>query len=239
MLVIWKIRLKDCQLRVLCPCGETPRWWASVLNCSVMSDSCDPIDWSLPGSSVSGILQARIQEWVAISFSRGSSQPRGWTQVSCIAVRLHRLSYERSLRWAWATFNLYPGVNAACPWSPIPATHFMLISRRLFSTTSIQGEHVPLPTCVYVHTNSTTLIGKGGRWSIFSLAFIYWLYSYNQDLNLHSLLFMMENRANIHSFHLFSCAYLTGFQINAMGVPASLETYSHLTHTLCNLLRKS
>ena len=38
-----------------------------------------------PGSSVHGILQARVLEWVAISFSRGSSQPGDWTQVSCIA----------------------------------------------------------------------------------------------------------------------------------------------------------
>ena len=37
---------------------------------------CDPMDWSPPGSSVHGILQARILEWVATSFSRGSSQPR-------------------------------------------------------------------------------------------------------------------------------------------------------------------
>ena len=37
---------------------------------------CDPTDWSLPGSSVHGISQARIMEWVAMPFSRGSSQPR-------------------------------------------------------------------------------------------------------------------------------------------------------------------
>ena len=47
----------------------------------------DPMDCSLPGSSVHGILQARILEWFAISFSRGSSQPRGRTQVSRIAGR--------------------------------------------------------------------------------------------------------------------------------------------------------
>ena len=45
-----------------------------MLNCSVVCGSCDPIDCSLPGFSVHGILQARILEWVAISFSRGSSQ---------------------------------------------------------------------------------------------------------------------------------------------------------------------
>ena len=48
---------------------------------------CDSMDSSLPGSSVHGIVQARILEWVTISFSRGSSWPRGQTQVSCIAGR--------------------------------------------------------------------------------------------------------------------------------------------------------
>ena len=46
---------------------------------------CDTMDCSLPGSSTYGILQARILEWVAIPFSRGSSQPRDWTWVSHIA----------------------------------------------------------------------------------------------------------------------------------------------------------
>ena len=49
---------------------------------------CDPMDCSLPGSSIHGILQARILEWIVISFSRGSSKPRDWTWVSCIAGRL-------------------------------------------------------------------------------------------------------------------------------------------------------
>ena len=46
---------------------------------------CDPVDCSLPCSSLRGILQARILEWVAISFSSRSSQPRDRTWVSCIA----------------------------------------------------------------------------------------------------------------------------------------------------------
>ena len=45
------------------------------------------MDCSPPDSSIHGILQARILEWVAISSSRGSSQPRDQTQVSCIADR--------------------------------------------------------------------------------------------------------------------------------------------------------
>ena len=45
---------------------------------------CNPVDCSLPGSSVHGILQARIPQWVAISSCRGSSRPRDRTCVSCI-----------------------------------------------------------------------------------------------------------------------------------------------------------
>ena len=47
----------------------------------------DPVDRSPPGSSVHGLLQARILEWVAIPFSRGSSRLRDRTQVSCTAGR--------------------------------------------------------------------------------------------------------------------------------------------------------
>ena len=59
---------------------------------------CDPMDWSPPGSSVQGILQARILEWVAISFSRGSSQPRDWTWVSCIAGRFWATISSKDVR---------------------------------------------------------------------------------------------------------------------------------------------
>ena len=48
----------------------------------------DPMDCSPPGSSVHGILQASILEWVAFPFSKGFSQPRDQTQVSCIGGRL-------------------------------------------------------------------------------------------------------------------------------------------------------
>ena len=59
---------------------------------------CDPTDCSPPGSSVQGILQARIVEWVAIPFSRGSSWPRDWTWVSCMAGRLFTIWAIREAR---------------------------------------------------------------------------------------------------------------------------------------------
>ena len=67
------------------------------------------MDYSPPGSYVHGILQARILGWVAIPFSRGPSQPRDWTQVSCTAGRFFTV-------WAGEAHllepNLYPKVSA-------------------------------------------------------------------------------------------------------------------------------
>ena len=61
---------------------------------------CNPLDCSPQGSSVHGILQARILEWVAIPFFRGSSQPRGQTWVSCPAGRFfYHLSHLSSVQF--------------------------------------------------------------------------------------------------------------------------------------------
>jgi len=60
---------------------------------------CSPIDCSLPGFSIHGIFQARVLEWGAISFSRGSSQPRDRTQVSHIVGRRFTV---------WATREVFP-----------------------------------------------------------------------------------------------------------------------------------
>ena len=63
---------------------------------------CNSMDCSLPGSSIHGILQGRILEWVAISFSRGSSQPKDWTWVSRIGGRRFNL---------WATREAQGSLN--------------------------------------------------------------------------------------------------------------------------------
>ena len=56
---------------------------------------CDPMDCSLRGSSVHGILQARILKWVSTSYSRGSSQPRAWNWVSHTAGRFFTVGATR------------------------------------------------------------------------------------------------------------------------------------------------
>ena len=64
----------------------------SLRSCPTLSN---PMNCSLPDSSVRWIFHTRILEWVVISFSRGSSQPRDWTHVSCIAGRFFTtLSYQ-------------------------------------------------------------------------------------------------------------------------------------------------
>ena len=70
------------------------KWSEVTQSCPTL---CDPVDCSPPGSSVHGIHQARILKWVGISFSRGSSQPRDWIQVSHIAGRYFTLWDTRAM----------------------------------------------------------------------------------------------------------------------------------------------
>ena len=70
---------------------------------------CDTMDYSLPGSSVHGILEAKILKWVAIPFSRGSSRPRDRTPLSCVAgdtfpSEPQLPAFENSLRHSYGTF---------------------------------------------------------------------------------------------------------------------------------------
>ena len=149
---------------ILCPpLLFTPLIFPSIIvvsseSHSGMSDSCDPMDYSLPGSSVHGILQARILEWVAISFSRGSYLPRNRTQVSCIAGRFFTdwamreapsimvFSNESVLcirwpkYWSSASASVLP-LNTQ-DWSPLGWSGWIsLLSKglsRVFSNTTVQ-----------------------------------------------------------------------------------------------------
>ena len=81
--VQWRVRRRGLE-------GEgSPPSDCCIAVCVLVAQSCpslcDPMDCSPPGSSVHGILQARILEWVAMLSSRGSSQPRDQTQVFHIA----------------------------------------------------------------------------------------------------------------------------------------------------------
>ena len=69
---------------------------------------CDPMDCSPPGSSIHGILQARTLEWVAISFSRGSSWPRDRTRVSRVVGRCFTIWATREVHtYIWVYIYIY------------------------------------------------------------------------------------------------------------------------------------
>ena len=82
----------------------------SIQSCLTL---CDPVECSLPGSSVHGILQARVLEWVAMSSARGSSWPRDRTCmsfVSCIGRRVlyhsRRLGSPQTASTAWSSLSM-------------------------------------------------------------------------------------------------------------------------------------
>ena len=90
-------------------CGKSPSHFKKEKCVHAQSFShglfCDPMDCSLPGTSVCGILQARILEWVAIPFSRGSSRPRDWTWVSGLSCTGRWILYH------WATWEILDAIG--------------------------------------------------------------------------------------------------------------------------------
>ena len=93
---------------------------------------CDPTDCSPPGSSVHGIFQTIIPEWVAIPFCRGSSWPRDGTHVSC-------------LTGFFTAEPLYISSKSLCHyalgnWSPMRSSFFLLPFPKIFPP-----PHLPIP----------------------------------------------------------------------------------------------
>jgi len=86
------------------PMKLLPNQWCTVWLCMCMCTCVcmishvqlfvTPMDCSPPGPSVHGISQARILYWVAISYSKGSSQPRGWIPISCISCIGRQILYH-------------------------------------------------------------------------------------------------------------------------------------------------
>ena len=118
------------------PCWEEVCVCVCVCVCEVAQlcpTLCDTVDCSPPGSSLHGILQARILEWIAISFSRGSSQPRDGTWVSCIAGR---------------RFTLY---SKACTETGMPKPRVSAAHQRVYQKAPSPGKApAPSPACFMI-----------------------------------------------------------------------------------------
>ena len=99
-----ELEMRMCWSLCVCVC-------VCVCTLSHVQLFCDPMDCSPPGSSAHGVFQARILEWVAISYSMGTSWPRDWTQVSCIIPPMWENLTQQNhqiLVFESISFNLLP-----------------------------------------------------------------------------------------------------------------------------------
>ena len=131
------------------------------VSCSVMSSSLRPMDCSLPGFSVHGVLQAGLLEWLAIPFSRGSSQPRDWTRTSCTEGSFYTIWTTREAQklirvnvyWAFPVRQLIS--SESLWWMPyvekIIWPHFSM-RQLLSSSANTGGEAEAHPGCYRAHS---------------------------------------------------------------------------------------
>ena len=120
---------------------------------------CDPMDCSPPGSSIHGIPQARILEWVAVPFSRGSSLLRNWTQVSLIVGRFFTI---------WATRESQPSdIWDGCGMFFISRTAFVLKMFKVWSGSQrideISKSVGMLTFCIFFNHSFKCLDNKCGQ----------------------------------------------------------------------------
>ena len=143
-----------------------------------------PINCSPPGSSVHGVLQARIIEWVAMPFSRGSFWPRDWTHISYISFISRKVLYHyhhlgspsldpipHSTRRAFTLFskeakltNLFWGIQGAQYPKPLASFIALWLS-------SISGSYRPLP---YFSTSPCLFISFCYIWFVFYILLYIW-----------------------------------------------------------------
>ena len=101
---------------------------------------CDPMDYRPPSSSIHGIFLAQVLEWVAISFFKGSSQPRDWTQVSHIAGRHFTI---------WATINVHLEQALEFIDCRLPQVVFPVTQSREFSASKQLQMDMPISLIVW------------------------------------------------------------------------------------------
>ena len=131
---------------------------------SAVSDSLRPHGlYSLRSSPVHVIFQARVLEWVAISFSRGSSKPRDWTWVFCIASRrVYCLSHQGSLTKEIQKFNVinFQSRRPEHLWPQGPGFPWMGLPCHL-----VAMWHGSLPTSIFIKRKS--VFEEGKKYTVF------------------------------------------------------------------------
>ena len=147
----WRIIVLQCGV-VFCHVNEL-----AAQSCPAL---CNPMECNPVGSSVHGILQERILEWIAISFSRGSSQPRDWTQVSWIAGRCFTAWAAReahTTRWISCKYTYVPSpIEPPSQPLPIPSLHWVFLECLLH----IRHWHTSCPKWAYILRERYWMSGK-------------------------------------------------------------------------------
>ena len=187
------------------------------VRCSLCPTLCDTMDYNLPASSVHGSLQVRTLEWVTISLSRGSSQPRDRTRISCTGRRVlyHWATREPWLAWVFAL--LFPDwvTSEISPRAPVrqgrcrgfkpllPSLRKAIWGRQetTFFGFSIAFCHLwpfswYLPFFLIVSSNGVTNILK--MWSVSPYHYHPEKTSMNPRSCLH-LIILSESSSNVHS----------------------------------------
>ena len=209
--------------------GLEVKWSEVAQSCPTL---CDPIDCSLPGSSVPGILQARILEWVAISFSRRSSQPRDRTRVSHIAGRRFTIWATRealvmkespivteSIDHSWIIVgNIYRNILSAPP----------KYNKYAFQTDlgpwMLQPQ--PLPSFSPAFSSTLTTSDRGGKWERMAVSLL---------LVLPPFLTTNNKLLQICAFLKFMCPHIWGKKIFFYPVLKRIQWEKFTANTLTNL----
>ena len=164
----------------------------SVLNecvCAQLCPTlCDPTNCGPPGSSVHGILQARILEWVAVPSSRGSSRPRDRTQVSCISCFVRQVLYHQRHRDS----ALLKGINKYLEFTEQENLGSKTRSERFSMRTRASCVCVCAHVCVCVCVHARVCVCARARVCVKSLRSSgqsRWTFSLNQILKDHGWFF--------------------------------------------------
>ena len=157
----------------------------------LVAQSCltlfDPVDCSPPGSSVHWILQARILEWVAIPFSRESSRPRDWTQVSCTADRFFTVWATREEKMSCFGLNF---VDKYIFFTLLPSQHRFLVPFLTVLNFLVIIENSSMAH--YIANNKIKLYNN-----LLSLLWIFYVFIY------------ILNFSMFQNYHHFECSNLT------------------------------
>ena len=124
---------------------------------------CDPMDCSPPGSSVHGILQTRILEWVVMPSSSGSSQPRDWSHISHVSCVGRKVLYHQchlgnsytcictQIMWFYACIHVYVYMKTHC----VQVYVYIWLCVCMYIYITIYA-HIHIYKYTYIHTHTYT-----------------------------------------------------------------------------------